>query len=365
LRPDRGAGRPPGCWDQRLLKDVKLVQGAGVDFAADGNYELTVALQKSESQKSPKDVPVLSEVGHTVRDARVGMSRRVSGGLDASSNKIYLLHESVARRNVYEPLDVLIRDPHNSLTMKLAVTEEPAKKLLNLDVQDEPFTGEHLFRLLKTAGDHATVPDVDLQQFFTALFSSDQDGTLPVFSLEEREGKPTVYTGKTALFDDFRMSGKLDELQSVMLQYLQGDIGKESGMTLQAFEGDPDDPDTYVTFRTRTISRKMRAESGEAGRWKGFVELELSAEIVEKPNARFTVRAKREEIEERLSARLTALANETLSELRKANCDALGFGKMRTRNLGEWEAKRWKRMYPQGEIAASVKLRVTGQGTLQ
>ena len=38
----------PGCWDQRLLKDVKLVQGAGVDIAAEGKYELTVALQKND-----------------------------------------------------------------------------------------------------------------------------------------------------------------------------------------------------------------------------------------------------------------------------------------------------------------------------
>lgn len=67
-----------GCWDQRLLKDVKIIHGTGIDLIDKGQIELTLAIQTSTLQTKADMVPVLSEVGRTVREGRMKMDRRIS-----------------------------------------------------------------------------------------------------------------------------------------------------------------------------------------------------------------------------------------------------------------------------------------------
>ncbi|BFT72325.1 Ger(x)C family spore germination protein [Paenibacillus sp. P36] len=355
-----------GCWDQRFLKDVKLVQGISIDYSIEHKYELSVALQKTEKVTSMKSLPVLTENGYTLREAKLKINKRVSGDVDTSGNKVILINENVARYDVYSPLDVIFRDSHNSFTTKLAITDVSARSVLNTQIADEPFIGNHIYKLIRTGESKANIPKTNIQQFFTNEFGSATDGVLPVLTTEKKEGTSVISLSGAALFNDLKMSGKLDTIHSQVLQLLSGNKGKDFSMTVQVFEGDKNDPKNYVTFMIRRIIRQLEANKTSETTWYGNVILDIIAEIVEKPNTKIIVKENAELFNQSLSAKLTKYALETIEELQQAHCDALGFGmKIRKQNPNQWDREQWKEMYHEGDIGATIHLRVTSEGLLE
>lgn len=348
-----------GCWDQVLLKDVKIVQGSGIDEAEDGTYELTVALEKSEDQK---EIPVLSAKGNTVREAFKHLNRRVSGPVETSNNRLVLVHEAVARKDVFAPLDVIFRDPHNPLTARIAISKETAKQTLTTKVPDEPFIGEHIFKLLLTGEQQAIAPRTTIQMFCSKLFSSTEDAYLPIVSLLPEDKAPIVHG--VALFHDTKMTGMLNVKHAKMLSFMNGTTGGRTSLTVEVPEMNKGDRATYVTFNVPNAYPKIKVKSLQPLKFDLNVTLDIS--LTERSNYEDPIADIRTDMERSLSDYMTKLANETLDQIQQANCDALRLGsKLRAYHHDTWKNLDWSKEYPKVSLQAEVQVRIVGHGVLE
>lgn len=130
-----------GCWDQHLMKNAILVQALSFDLSPNEELLLGVSIPVIEETSGGPQSSVKSETfsakGHTPRDARLQIDREIAGILDTSKNKLILFGERMAGAGIYPSLDVIWRDPRNSLGATLGVVEGEAVDLLRITPKHE------------------------------------------------------------------------------------------------------------------------------------------------------------------------------------------------------------------------------------
>ncbi len=349
-----------GCWDRHELKRVKLIQGSGFEASAEG-VRMTSSLAVSDKQQSASQIAVLSGEGRTIREARVEMSKRIALEVDSSKSKLIVVDRQLAEKDLYEALDVIYRDPRNPLDMKIAISKDSTQEIMRLQITDEPFIGIHIRELLESSEKHSIVPKTDIQQLCSMIFSSGQDGVVPIIGLTpDRKG---VRTDGAALLHNTRMTGTLDSLQTTMLLLLQGKLGGPASLTLQIDE-EESGMKRFVTVNLQTsdtrIDLRRRNEEGVVLRMK------VRAELIENPNASYHVSQHTRELESKLAETLERMAADTIRLLQEANCDAIGIGrKLKALDYAAWRQLDWAEAYPQERIRTEVKAKLIRHGILQ
>lgn len=81
-----------GCWDQRLIKESRLILAVGLDLEPNGKIIDTVVypvVNKGSNAMSLVKSVVVSSTGVTTRDARFNLDKKVSQMFDASKNRVF------------------------------------------------------------------------------------------------------------------------------------------------------------------------------------------------------------------------------------------------------------------------------------
>jgi hypothetical protein len=146
-----------GCWDQRLLKDSRLVYSSAFDLE---DYEkiLTTAIIRDFREESPTNVEIQA-TGRTLRETRMKMDRKINGNFEPSKNRVFMLGGELAQKDIFQFLDVFYRDPTSSISSKVAVAEGRAADILSTLSQKNTLISEYIAEQLTSAEDATEADD--------------------------------------------------------------------------------------------------------------------------------------------------------------------------------------------------------------
>ncbi|MDY7221215.1 Ger(x)C family spore germination protein [Halalkalibacterium halodurans] len=318
-----------GCWDQHLMKNATLIQGASFDLTEEGQLLMGISIPivaeiPSELRQTSVNSETMSVVANTPREGTLRIERKVPGVLDPSKNKLILFGEAFASEGILSSLDVLYRDPRNPLGARLAVVEGGALEVLRVQPKEELSTSEYLLSIVRSAEENSNVPVENIQTLASEMMDPGEDIVLPFLKLSD--GGKNVEIQGLALFDDDRFSGiHLTEQESILFNLLDGEKGKYAKFTRRVNANEKMNMDNYITFNVKKIKRALKVNVTPAEDVEVHLDVHLKVHVYEYPKGH--AQAELDTLNEKLSKSFSDDAKQVVQKLQEANCDAFGVGR--------------------------------------
>jgi Ger(x)C family germination protein len=325
-----------GCWDQHLMKNAVLVQILSFDLTSKEELLLGVSIPIIEESSGGPQAMVKSETfsasGHTPRDSRLKIDREIAGILDTSKNKLILFGERMAGTGIYPSLDVIWRDPRNSLGATLGVVEGEAVDLLGIRPKHETNVSEYIQDALTSAEENSVIPSQTIQTLASEMIDPGEDTVLPFLKMNKK--KSAVVVG-LALMNDKKYSGNLSPQESTLLLLLENKKGKNARFTKKVNKDDQHVVNEYISFNVQDMKRKLKVQVKDR---EVFVSINLDLKISVEEYPKGDVPKDIERLNKLLSKELTEDAKQVITKIQQANCDAFGIG----RRLIAFHPKTWE-----------------------
>ncbi|OCT15314.1 hypothetical protein A8709_14565 [Paenibacillus pectinilyticus] len=352
-----------GCWDQDLLKNARLLYGAGFDVAPNGKLLSTLVIREmpASEQQSPKN-DIIYSIGNTTMEARDKADDKISRFLRAYRNRIILIGEEQAKQDIYPILDTIYRDPKSALNARIGVTKGRATDLLSLEKVGNVLIAEEIDELIKSKEMTTNVPKVTVETIYPVIMDSGEDFVLP-YLLEK--GK-RVDAGQIAMFHNRQFTGVLNTAESTMFLLLKGDRGKVVRFTQKISNSHHDGYD-FITFNVNKTKRKMKIRIQSGDQITVMLDLKWKVSIVEYPKNHIADKETVVQLNQILSEEMNRLINETINKMQIAHCDGLGIGrKLRAFYPEIWKKQKedWGSNYQKVLFVPKIQVEITKKGII-
>ncbi|MCT8138351.1 Ger(x)C family spore germination protein [Anaerobacillus sp. CMMVII] len=354
-----------GCWDQLLLKDTNILFIAGTDLGKNGEYEGTVSISKPGVNGTGK-AKIVTGKGNTLRATRMDIDSKVSGILDSSKIKVLLIHEELAKIDLYPILDLYYRDPRAPLNARIAITKDLSNKLINLQVEGESLISDYFYELIKGAEVNSVVPKRNIQFICPIMVDPGRDFSLPLIMLNNIKEEELAQIAGTALFDGKKMSGELNREESLMVNLLNNKKAKRARFTVKiADEKRELEALNYITFEVSDFTSKLNVKAHSENNVEANFQLKLYLNVLEYPPDGLGDRDSALKLNRKIGEELTTLATTTIQKLQNANCDYFGIGReIIAYHNHAWNEKRWKEIYSTMPIKIQLDVEIIQHGII-
>jgi Ger(x)C family germination protein len=354
-----------GCWDQDLLKNARLIYGAGYDLGPNSKILMTTVIRDvpASEQGNPTNDIILT-VGNTPREARDNADDQISRYLRAYKNRVVLIGEELAKQDIYPILDVFYRDPKSALNARIGVVKGKAADLFALKKVGNVLIAEEIDELIKSKEVTTTVPKGSVETMYPILMDPGEDFVLPYL---EKKGK-RVDVSRGAMFHNHQITGTLSPEESTMYLFLKNKPGKTARFTrkISKPKGHQISHD-FLSFNIDKSKRKMKVLIQSGDQITVNLNLKWKVSIVEYPKDRLYDKKLVAQLNQYLTKEMTVLEKETLEKMQKARCDALGIGRQLMAFHPEvWknQKKNWGSNYQKVHFVPTIQVEITGKGII-
>ncbi|MEG9298953.1 Ger(x)C family spore germination protein [Mangrovibacillus sp. Mu-81] len=348
-----------GCWDQRLLKNGRLVYSSSFDSTENGNI-LTTAIIRDFQGEFPTNVEIQGE-GRTIRETRMKMDRKVSGNFEPSKNRVFLLGEDLARKDIYQFLDVFYRDPASSISSKIAIADGFGGDILSKLSQKNILISEYLLEQINSSEDSTEVDEHNLQTICTIMFDEGKDFILPLIGLENEE----VVMKGNAIFHKHSMVGKLTVPQSTLYLILANKKSKRARFVTKIDSSNNLPLDDYVAYTITNPESKMKIISDSPQNIKVEIRLTAGISIGEFPADQLAEEKTLKKINKKIENDLTKKSEQLIETIQAANADLFGIGReLIAFHPKTWEKVKWEEDYPEITIIPKIETEIVGKGII-
>ncbi|MET1029647.1 Ger(x)C family spore germination protein, partial [Domibacillus tundrae] len=324
-----------GCWDQRMLKDLNLIFGVGLDATKEDRVALTLEVPEEggaggsgggssgsgggSQQEQASASQIITENARTVRESSYQLDRRLGGTLDISKLRVLLVGRESAEKDIYPLLDSFYREPVSPLNAKIAVVEGKAETFFQNQFKGHKVYSEYFFEMITTAEQESIAPVTNLQLACILLLDDATDAVLPLMSYDKKDQAAKM--DGAALFNDRKMTGTLKPLETSAFLLLAGQKGKELPFTIQTENG------YMMTVLVEDSKRKMKVNVSEQRKASADISLEMDVQVIEYPPNHLNDSKELAELNKELSSEMNKLLGKTMKKMQKANSDAIGIGR--------------------------------------
>lgn len=357
-----------GCWDQRLLKDLKLVFTVGFDLGENEEINSHVAIRETKKlsiggKPGEATVAVVEGNGITLRDTRLELDRRIPGEFSPSKMRVYLLGEELAKQDLYSILDILYRDPKAPLGAKLAIVQGKAEEVIHMQTIKETLLTEAITDLLVNSEDHTIVQNETVQTVCPVMFDPSADFSLPVINKIETHDIETVGMG---LISERKFTGvTLDAEHSTILLLIANKKGKIAQLNMMVMPEEENIRNRYMTLNIGKAKAKMNATVNSPSDIKVTIDLKIKGTIAEYPKNHLVDKKVVKELEEKATEHIQAQSEEVIKIIQEANSDILQIGQhLKVHHNKTWKELKWREVYPTIEIITNVSVDITGTGII-
>ncbi|MCZ8510932.1 Ger(x)C family spore germination protein [Paenibacillus filicis] len=354
-----------GCWDQDLLRNARLLYGAGFDLAPNGKLLTTFVIRDmpASEQQSPKN-DIIYTVSNTALEARDKADDKISRVLRAYRNRIILIGEEQAKQDIYPILDVFYRDPKSALNARVGVAQGKAADILSLKKVGNVLIEEEIDELIMSKEGTTTVPKVTLETIYPVMMDPGEDFVLPYLM---EKGK-RVDVSRIAMFHKRQFTGTLSSDESAMYLFLKGNKGKVARFT-QKISTRKDQPngDDFLSFNVEKSKRNMKILIQSGDQITVRLDLKWKVSIVEYPKDRLNDKKMVAQLNQLLSKEMTHLVNETIKKMQIARCDGLGIGRqLMAFHPDIWKKKKedWGSNYQKVHFVPEVQVEIAKKGII-
>jgi len=353
-----------GCWDQQLLKNVRIVSIGGWDLTDKGELRGTISIvdaKKSDSGTSDRN-EIHSVKAKTPRNGSDILNHEISDTLAFNKMYVQLIGERMAKKGIYPAAQVYYREAKTAITARLAVVRGTAQDVIEMKKAGNRLIGEHIYKLLKATEEMTMVPKENLQTILPELLDPGQDFALPYL---QKSGNK-VLVGGLAMFHNDRMTGTLSANDSILYLLLDGKKGKKTDLTLKvnqhAKEAMMAD---YITINVKKLKRKIKVSTGKDRQIQVNLSLQLPVTAIEYAKDLLKEKPVIEKLNRILSMELTRQANKVIGNMQKAGHDGFGIGRRVMAFYPDtWKQLDWEKTYPQVMFNTRVDVKIVGHGIM-
>lgn len=354
-----------GCWDQNLLKDIKLVMSIGIDLTPEGKIQNTVSIPLIMSGEGTTQVmgsQIISATSDTHRAARNVIDTKISEQFDASKLKIMLLGEQYAKQDIYPGLDMFYRDPKSSVTANVLVVKGKAHDLLNVKDQESKSKSEYLTDLIQST-QAATIIPKQTRPLITDLLDPGTDLVLPLI---ETKTNAAQIKG-IALFNGHKYTGHDLSLQeSTLFLLMKEEKEKRAWLKLKIDANKKPKMENYILINVLKVKKKLSIQAKHPESLSAKFDYDFKLEIIEYPGGALSTEKQVKDLNKKLSVLLTEKANKLVKKLQKANSDSLSIGReLIAFHPTIWDQIKWKKTYPHLPIEVTVRTEILKSGIIQ
>ncbi|RNB80992.1 Ger(x)C family spore germination protein [Brevibacillus fluminis] len=303
-----------GCWDQQLLKDVRIIFALGIDVSNKGESRGIVSVldvKKTESG-TKEESETHSVVSKTLRDGRDILNQETSGILAPNKLNVLLLGEKLARQGIYPAMNIYYRDTRTAINARTCIVRGTAQEVVEMNKVGTKLVGEHIYQQLNALEDVTIVPKEFIQTFFPVMLDPGQDMALPY--VQKKEDK--VFVRGLALFDGDRMIGELNKNESILYLLLQGKKAKTARFTLNAHDTNKPNIADYISIDIKRVKRTFKVMVDEDQKITVHLALQLPVIASEYPLDHLKDKRVVDQLNEKLSNELTQRAKMVIQKFR-------------------------------------------------
>lgn len=353
-----------GCWDQHLLKDVKMVMSAGFDLTSDGKILSTVTIPLFTSGAGGTEAiesQVVTEIGDTPRDARNKLNHKIAEQYSASKLMVLLLGEEYAMQDIYPGLDLYYRDPKSNLLTNVVVVKGRATDLLNVKIQKNMLMSEYLSSLIRSEQDATFIP-LQKRPLITDMFDPGTDFVLPLIEPKAKEKEAQIIG--LAMFNGHKYTGQYLTHKDSTLYLLMADQKRKSAwIKLKVHENKEPKMKNFIIFNVLKSKRDLKVMAKNPDDISVDLNLDFKVEIMEYPEDQLYSEKQIDEMNKKLSKLLTYKVNGIIKKMQRANSDSLGIGShINAFHHDTWEKINWKKEYPNVNFNGKVTVEITQHG---
>ncbi|MGM0751048.1 MAG: Ger(x)C family spore germination protein [Bacillota bacterium] len=348
-----------GCWDQRLLKNGRLVFSSAFDMVDEETIRAT-AIIRDFKDRNPTNVLVQGE-GKTLRETRMNMDRKISGVFEPSKNRVFLLGEELAKKDIYKFLDIFYRDPNSSISAKLAVVEGNGGDILTKLSEKNVLISEFIIELITSAEISTGIPKQNLQTICTVMFDEGKDFALPLIKMKDGE----VVLDGTGIFHKHSLTGTLSFKESSLYLLLNNQKAKSARFVSKIANDNKMNIDNYITYNISKSKSKLKIVSDTPGNIQVQIDVKMDISIVEYPQDKLTDKNELKKLNKEISKHLTEDAQKMIEKIQLANSDLFGIGReLIAFHPKTWEKINWEETYPSITIVPTIKVDIVGHGII-
>lgn len=358
-----------GCWDQKLLKDLKLVFTVGFDLEENKDILTTIAIRETTRAKKGggqgEALPVVIDGrGKTVRETRLEIERKSTGEFSPSKTRIYLLGEDLAKEDLYSIFDVLYRDAYAPLGAKVVITKNRASDIIHMKYINESLMSEGITGVLQSSEDDSFIKQETVQTICPILFDGGRDFALPVLA---KDGPGTVQIIGMGLISDKVFTGTtITTDDSALMLILSGIKNKHAQFQFLINENEENYRDQFITLNVKKFKRDMKVNADSPSTIEAKIDLTLHLVVTEYPHDELMDYTYVKEIEKQLEPLFIQKANSIIEVLQENNCDLFGIGqKVRSYHTNTWDQIDWRETYPNITIEPNIHVKIVGTGLIK
>jgi spore germination protein KC len=337
-----------GCWDKMQLKDINLVNIAGLHRDEDSGdivLNFVVTKLKNPGQGSGEPVSEMSELKGPSLVEAVGQGEYTDQGPFLGINiGIYLFSKSFVSNDPINELAFLLKAPYTAISVPVFVFDGNIANLLKTEEgAKEDFT-ENLYDFTKNLHINSITPNASMMDFILSREDPLGDIALPMIKQTETE----IDLSGAILFRQGKNTG--EELSKEQVRMIMLMHGKDKGRQYYTgnFQEKTQGKHIHYSFTVKKGDSKIIVQPETSGlpKVKIRVKLKINATKLNGSIDHFKPDYINQ-MEKELSNHLEERAAETIAILQKANCDVLGIGKqLQAFHPNIWNSLDWREEYP-------------------
>lgn len=316
---------------------------------------------RGEGEKAGKEKRVIRKgVGASISEAADQIRRSVDYPIEYAGNKSNVYCRALAERGLEKFLDLQERDQKPSVRVYMFIFDGTAQELMEVEMQDEQFTGLYLYDFMNSLSGAINVPEIRHYEYMEQMECGSGVALLPMIAaekLEEDSGEEGQQSGTSGGKEESGSGG--DSLLTssyvaitggaVMVKHKLAAVLAPEGveayklLTSKVTSGllttpNPNDPSVYCGFSILDSKAKTNIEY-EDGRIRMEITVNLKATLLE---AQKGSNAGEKDVDDQLRLNLEAVVEERALQL---------FESMKEMGVDILNVRReLSRHYPQAEV---------------
>ncbi|MBU8917181.1 Ger(x)C family spore germination protein [Bacillus sp. FJAT-29953] len=334
-----------GCWDQRLLKEQKLILLIGYDKGPNGkiisNTDYPISKGVQNNSASTTKSTILTTEGETALDTVLHADLNISEKIDISKAQVVLFGEEMARQGLYKELDHIYRNPKGALGAKVAIIEGKARDAVRIKQEEANLNGQYYDEYLKSGEATGFFTNYNVQSVCPLLLKHTKDPLLPLLKISpERHRARSI---GMALFNNEKMTGKLNVPESKMFLLLNGEKKQKVSFLLNMNHQDSQKEFIVIEILNNRQKTKLSVKNEAV---TAILSSKLQYRITEYPKDQLTNPIILKKLNKTIQKRLTKKAEKTIAKLQAANCDGFGIEE----EIRVHHHQLWKEKYKNADI---------------
>jgi spore germination protein KC len=176
---------------------------------------------KSESKT---DSLVLEHTAKTLQGFSRDFTRTIKHRLIFSHNRIWIIHDSLAKENLLQVLDFLQRNEFPRLNSYLLIAQDNPADLLKAPPLLKGISSDELYEGIKSSVYASNYAANDIRETLRMLTEPPNTAYLPIVHISKSADTSILEIAGTAVFRNGRMAGKLDTDETIGLLWLRNQV---------------------------------------------------------------------------------------------------------------------------------------------